>query len=201
MLANGKKKLILRYLLTPQEFITNEEGTKLQGMAFSQNKLEGAMNEQRAVGDESLGPVNIDADIVIKSIGYKSLPVTGVPFDHRKSIIPHDFGCVADPEKGNEIIPGLYVAGWAKRGPVGIIDATLRDTKETFGVLKHHLESAMLSEKTTSLDEIAQILPEAHVTFKNWLKVDQEEVQKGAELNKVREKILDRSEMIDKAIK
>jgi len=48
---------------------------------------------------------------------------------------------VVDPERGNETIPGIYVAGWAKRGPVGIIDATLRDTKQTFGVLKHHLET------------------------------------------------------------
>ena len=77
----------------------------------------------------------------MKSIGYQSTPIIGLPFDHKKHILPHEHGCVVDPENGNETIPGVYVAGWAKRGPVGIIDATLRDTKQTFGVLKHHLET------------------------------------------------------------
>lgn len=53
----------------------------------------------------------------------------GLPFDHKKSIVPHEHGNVVDPENGNKPIPGVFVAGWAKRGPVGIVDATLRDTK------------------------------------------------------------------------
>ena len=40
-----------------------------------------------------------------------------------------------------KMIVGLYVCGWLKRGPAGIIDATLRDTKETFGLLRHHIET------------------------------------------------------------
>ena len=69
------------------------------------------------------------------------MPMAGVPFDHKKNVIPQNFGCVIDPEDGNKPQIGLYVAGWAKRGPVGIIDATLRDAKETFGIVKHHLET------------------------------------------------------------
>lgn len=88
-----------------------------------------------------MADVKIDADIVIKSIGYKTIKMEGVPFDERKSTVPHEFGCVVDQGKPSV---GLYVAGWAKRGPVGIIDATLRDAKETFGMIRHHLESDQL---------------------------------------------------------
>lgn len=91
-------------------------------------------------------------DVLVKSIGYKSLQMDGVPFDHRRNVIPHEFGCVKNPET-DELDVGLYVAGWIKRGPVGIVDATLRDSMETFRMLKHHMESDMLPERTTSMDE------------------------------------------------
>jgi NADPH-dependent glutamate synthase beta subunit-like oxidoreductase len=53
---------------------------------------------------------------------------------------------------------GLYVAGWAKRGPVGIIDSTLRDTIDTFRMIKHHLDTDQLSKKTTDINEIIKFL-------------------------------------------
>jgi len=99
------------------------------------------MHEQRAIKDEKLDQISIKSDLIIKSIGYQTSPIIGLPFDYKKNILPHEHGCVIDPENENKPIPGVYVAGWAKRGPVGIIDATLRDTKQTFGVLKHHLET------------------------------------------------------------
>ena len=76
----------------------------------------------------------------------------GVPFDARRNVIPHEFGCVIDQESGKHDV-GLYVAGWIKRGPVGIVDATLRDSMETFKMLKHHMENDMLAEKKGSMDD------------------------------------------------
>ena len=139
LLENGNKKLILRYLLAPKEFVVEDGHVK--SMIFSPQKLEGSMNEQKALNDDSLPLVTIKTDAVIKSIGYKTMPISGVPFDHRKNTIPHEFGCVT--KDGSPQI-GLYVCGWAKRGPVGIIDATLRDSKETFGIIKHHIETDQL---------------------------------------------------------
>jgi len=78
--------------------------------------------------------------------------MSGVPFDQKRCVIPHEFGCVKDPDSG-KLELGLYVAGWIKRGPVGIIDATLRDSMETFRMLKHHLETDQLPEKTGSIED------------------------------------------------
>lgn len=197
LLANGKKKLILRFLLSPEEFVV-DSNNRARGLRFANQKLEGSMNEQRAIPDESMPDlVTIESDIIIKSIGYKTLPIAGVPFDSIKHTVPHEFGCVIDPDNNNAPIPGLYVAGWAKRGPVGIIDATLRDSKQTFGIIKHHVEAGQLPEKTTTLEEIAQMLPKAHVPYDRWLDIDKAEVERGVPLNKLREKILERKEMLE----
>ena len=58
------------------------------------------------------------------------MPIKGAPFDERTNTIPHDKGCVK--HENGKLDHGLYVAGWVKRGPVGIIDATLRDASETY---------------------------------------------------------------------
>lgn len=144
--------------------------------------------------------VKIDSQLVIKSIGYASTQMPGVPFNERTKTIPHDFGCVIDPSDNNKHLTGLYVCGWAKRGPVGIIDATLRDTKETFGVLRHHIETDQLVEKNTSVDDVYNILgsnKSQTLSFDEWLKVDAVEKARGETLEKVREKILSTKEMID----
>jgi len=90
----------------------------------------------------------------MKSIGYKTLPIKGVPFNEKTCTIPHDLGKVID-NSGN-VVNGLYVCGWAKRGPVGIIDATLRDSIETFLSIKFHLESNLLQSKSNSAERTIQ---------------------------------------------
>jgi len=100
-----------------------------------------------------------------------------VPFDAKRNIIPHSFGCVKDPET-DQLQVGLYCAGWIKRGPVGIIDATLRDSMETFRMIKHHLEGDLLPEKKTTIDEVTSMLkhsedrPSAElITTNGWYKI------------------------------
>ena len=61
-------------------------------------------------------------------------------------------------DENKKPVPGLYVSGWLKRGPVGIIDSTLRDSIDTFRIIKHHMECDMLPEKTTSVDDAAKVV-------------------------------------------
>ena len=134
----------------------------------------------------------------IKSIGYKSLEMPGVPFDKRKNVIPNQFGCVKDT-KTEKLEVGLYCAGWVKRGPVGIIDATLRDSMETFRMIKHHLEGDLLPEKHTSREEVVEMLGsnlERIVTMDKWVKIRDFEIDAGRVKGKLKEKILDKEEML-----
>ena len=170
-------------------------------------RLEGEARKQRAIEcDENDDPAlrELNCDVLVKSIGYRSLKMTGVPFDNRKNVIPHEFGCVIDPDSG-KLEVGLYVAGWIKRGPVGIVDATLRDSMETFKMLKHHMESDMLEGRSTSIAETKELFKKPSendfrvVEKDNWQKIKDEEISRGEKLGKIKEKIINRTEMFSVA--
>ena len=155
-----------------------------------------------AVSEDEAVLRDYKCDVLVKSIGYKSIEMEGVPFDARRNVIPHEFGCVKDQETG-ELKLGLYVAGWIKRGPVGIVDATLRDSLETFRMLKHHLETDVLPEKTGSIEDTRALFKRAEGATKDfavidkdhWQKIKDAEIGRGKDLGKVKEKIVSRSEM------
>jgi ferredoxin/flavodoxin---NADP+ reductase len=72
----------------------------------------------------------IEAGLVLRSIGYRSVPIEGVPFDHATSTINNIAGQVVHPNTG-EVVPGEYVVGWAKRGPTGLIGNNKPDSAAT----------------------------------------------------------------------
>lgn len=99
-------------------------------------------------------------------------------------------------------LPGLYVSGWLKRGPVGIIDSTLRDSIDTFRIIKFHMESDMLPEKTTSIEDAEKViaqktLKDPCVNYTDWLEIDEVERKRGQEVGKTREKILKKEQMLE----
>jgi ferredoxin--NADP+ reductase len=73
-------------------------------------------------------------DLVLRSIGYRSEPVAGLPFDDHRHTVPHDRGRVIDPETG-EPVPAAYVVGWVKRGPRGGIGSNRADAAETVAAI------------------------------------------------------------------
>jgi ferredoxin--NADP+ reductase len=80
------------------------------------------------------------ADLVVRSVGYRGLPLDGVPFDGRRNVIPNVDGRVVSD--GGAPVPGLYVAGWIKRGPTGIIGTNKKDAAATVASLLADLEGA-----------------------------------------------------------
>ena len=137
-------KLFLRYFLSPEKVLSPNK------VEFKHTSLEGEPYHQKCVISSPERAITVKSDLFLKSVGYKTIPMPGVPYDNKKFTIPNDKGSVID--KDGNIIKGLYVAGWAKRGPNGIIDATLRDSLETFRMIKTHLESNILDSKTSSAD-------------------------------------------------
>lgn len=137
---------------------------------------------------------------MIKSIGYKSIPMPGIPFDHKRNVVPQAHGCILNEETGEQM-PGLYVAGWAKRGPNGIIDATLRDSMDTFKFIKHHLDADMLPAASHTVEDVYTMLNESNsnekiVNLDNWKLIKQHEIEAGKKLGKLKEKILSKNEML-----
>jgi ferredoxin--NADP+ reductase len=71
----------------------------------------------------------LDAQLVLRSVGYQSVPLEGVPFDERTRTVPSADGRVLDA--AGVPLPGEYVAGWLKRGPTGVIGTNKADGAQT----------------------------------------------------------------------
>ena len=71
----------------------------------------------------------LDAQLILRSVGYQSVPLPGVPFDQRSCVVPNALGRVLGPD--GAALPGEYVAGWLKRGPTGVIGTNKSDAAET----------------------------------------------------------------------
>ncbi len=83
----------------------------------------------------------IASQLVVRSVGYRGLPLAGVPFDGRRNVIPNVDGRVIGA--GDGTVRGLYVAGWIKRGPTGIIGTNKKDAAATVASVLADLEGAV----------------------------------------------------------
>ncbi|KAJ3415999.1 hypothetical protein HDV05_003596 [Chytridiales sp. JEL 0842] len=182
----------MQFKLTPTELLTANK--QLVGLRLAKNILVGTPPAISAKKTEET--VDIPCGILIRSIGYKAVPIDGLPFDETSGVVPNDDGRVLDGDAsttsiGNQM-PGLYVAGWLKRGPVGVIAATMYDAFETADSLLADIQTAPQSSKP-GFDHINDLLRARcvrSVDFKDWKKIDEEEVRRGDALGKPREKIL-----------
>src|SRR5581483_1071873 len=100
---SSRPRVRLAYQLTPVQVLGRQRAT---GVEFS---LTGT--EQRC---------QLDAGLVLTSIGYRGKHIRDLPFDAAAAVVPNEGGRVVDPEFGQPV-PGAYVAGWIKRGPTGFI--------------------------------------------------------------------------------
>eukprot|EP00897_Mesotaenium_endlicherianum_P002229 jgi/Mesen1/2033/ME000148S01135 len=169
---------------------------------------------QQAVG---VGEIeDLPAGLVLRSIGYKSLPVPGLPFDSRRGVVPNESGRVVTPrsEDGGAaaaaaaaVKRGLYVVGWLKRGPTGIIGTNLIDAEDTVASIAEDVERDLLPPPGSSPAHGARglqlLLDDKNVpavSFQDWLKVDAEEVRRGVLNGKPREKITSGEDMLRVAL-
>ena len=126
---------------------------------------------------------------VYRAIGYASSEVPGAPFDHGLRRIPHAEGRVFDDV--GEPLPGLYVSGWIKRGPVGLIGSTKSDSLQTVGSLIADHESGRLCGSAGE-DPLSTLLASTGVDYGDWggwLRIDTSERDAGAGRGRERVKI------------
>lgn len=131
--------------------------------------------------------MELPCDLVFRSIGYRGIPMPDVPFDEKKGIIPNKAGRVLD---NGAIVPGLYAAGWIKRGPSGIIGTNKPDSHETADQL---LADGGLLEPCAirNPEAIVALLQEKglrYVTLADWHDIDAAEQARGAVVGKPRER-------------
>ncbi|MFJ2371092.1 FAD-dependent oxidoreductase [Microbacterium sp. NPDC087665] len=142
----------------------------------------------RMVGTGEL--LRYDVGAVYRAVGYRSSPVSGMPFDAGTGVVPHAEGRVLDAQR--QPIPRLYATGWIKRGPVGLIGSTKADAAQTVRHLIDDLAAA--DPMPRDGDPTAHLV--AAVDIEGWRRIDAAERHAGAERGRERTKLVDRAEML-----
>jgi ferredoxin--NADP+ reductase len=142
----------------------------------------------------------LPAQLVVRSVGYRGVALPGVPFDDRRYVVPNIDGRVLD---GDAVAPGLYVAGWIKRGPSGIIGTNKKDASATVASLLADAAAGTLPQAAEP-DQAGwdALLTERGVTVidhAGWRAVDAAERALGESRGRVRTTIHDRADLVDAA--
>lgn len=189
------RRIVLMFRTSP---IRIEGDGRVEQLVVGSNRLEAGPRGVQAVatGEEQTLPVGL----VFRSVGYRALPVAGLPFDARRAVIPNDRGRMLATE-GGPPVPGFYVAGWIKRGPSGVIGTNKPDAVETVTCLLEDADLGVLPDAVEpSPDAIGELLHSRGlepVTWRDWQALDTHETQAGAPRNAPREKVTDVGAMLD----
>jgi ferredoxin--NADP+ reductase len=188
-----RRRVFLRFLLSPVEL--RGDG-RVEQVVLERNRLEGPPFQQAARGTGERVPQ--PCGLLFRSIGYKGVAIPGVPFDPGRGVFPTREGRIVDA--AGVPIPGLYAAGWIKRGPTGIIGTNRADGVATVNALLADFggDGADLAPKPG-----AEGLPSLNggrgprvVSYADWLVIDRAEVARGAPKGKPREKFTSTAEML-----
>ena len=197
--AGKRKRVVLRFLRSPVRILGED---RVEGVELVRNELhrggDGSLRAQSTEEHETL-----EAGLVFRSIGYRGVPIEGVPFDEWRGTVPNEGGRVLDPHEQTSVA-GEYVVGWIKRGPSGVIGTNKRDAQETVNNLIEDLHEGRLPEPTgdPSAEAIEALLAERkpeHVTYRGWELIDAVEVDAGEPLGRPRVKLTKVDEMLDAA--
>jgi ferredoxin--NADP+ reductase len=151
--AGRPRRLDVRFWLRPVEILGSGrvEALKLERTALADGRVVGT-------GEFETIPVGM----VLRSVGYRSVPLPGVPFDEASATVPNEAGRVAE---------GQYVSGWLKRGPTGVIGTNKSDAAETVRTLLADLEGRE-RVRGAGLEELLADRGVRPVTYQEWLAIE-----------------------------
>jgi ferredoxin--NADP+ reductase len=190
----GSKRVVLRFLASPVKILG--EGGRVTGIVVEQNAL--VKDERGRIAARGTGRLEtIPVGLVFRSVGYRGVPIPGVPFDASAGIVPNVEGRV---QKDGATWPNVYVSGWIKRGPSGVIGTNKSDAAATVQRMVEDIAGRTETEpNATSRDAIDALLRERSVrivTWADWKKLDAVERARGSEVGKVREKLTTTAEAL-----
>ena len=191
-----RRRIVLRFLVSPLALLGEE---RVEGIRICRNELRDGGTGLRACSTETIE--ELGCGIVFRSIGYRGIPLEGLPFDEGRGTIPHDGGRILDEQGGP--LRGDYVVGWIKRGPTGIIGTNKRDAQETVDTVFEDLDAGLLNEPADpSRDALEELLAQRapdHVTYTGWEAIDNVEKAAGEPHGRPRVKLTTTDELLGAA--
>jgi ferredoxin/flavodoxin---NADP+ reductase len=193
--AGARRRIELRFLCSPVEI---RGSGRVEAIDVRRNEIvraEDGSLRARAV-DEDVE--QIECGLVLRSVGYRAVPLPDVPFDERHWVLPNGRGRVLTP--GGEPLAGVYAVGWIKRGPTGILGTNKRDAEETVSCLVEDLRAGALPQPPNpAREEIDALLAERKpdlVDVQGWRAIDAHELERGRGEQRPRVKLASRDELL-----
>ena len=191
------KRIVMKFRRSPVEI---QGDGRVERIVLARNEL--YRDESGAVRARDTGErETVECGLVLRSIGYRGVGVEGLPFDERHGTVANERGRVVDPDSGRPL-PGLYVVGWIKRGPSGVIGTNKKDAQETIDNLFADREADRLPAPSGDAAPIEELLADRvpdYVEWEGWELIDAAEQERGKPLGRPRVKFVSLAEMLDAA--
>jgi len=193
--SGARRRIDLRFLTSPIEI---RGSGKVEAIDVGRNEVvrgDDGMLRARALND---GVETIECGLILRSVGYRAVPLPDVPFDERSFVLPNERGRVLTPD--GDPLPGVYAVGWIKRGPTGILGTNKRDSAETVSSLVEDLRAGALPHPPEpTRDQVDKLLAERRpdlVTAEGWRAIDAQELERGQREGRPRVKLASRDELL-----
>jgi ferredoxin--NADP+ reductase len=176
-----RRTIRLRFWRRPARILGTD---RVEGLLLERTRLD---EDGRVVGTGEVETLPVQ--LILRAVGYRSLPLPGLPFDTDRGTVPHVAGRVVDPT--GRPLPGEYVAGWLKRGPTGVIGTNKADAAETVATLLGDLTAPGVDrvQPCRPLEELLRERGAPPAGYERWLAIDAAEAQEGAPASRKRVKI------------
>ncbi len=191
------RRLVMRFLVSPVEL--RDDGTgAVGGMRLVRNRLYATATgtlQPKATGEFE----DLRVGLVFRSVGYRGVPLPGVPFNDDWGVILNDKGRVLDPQTKHPLV-GQYTAGWIKRGPTGVIGTNKPDAAETVaGMVEDLARDIHLRPAAPSPAAVERLIAERqpqYLSYQDWQRLDEIETRRGKETGKPRLKFTRMKDML-----
>ncbi|GAB7029641.1 FAD-dependent oxidoreductase [Streptomyces sp. NPDC021749] len=184
-----RRRIHLRFFLRPVEILGDAGGVR--AVRFERTAPDGRGGVTGTGRFEE-----IEGQLVLRSVGYRGTPQPGLPFDEATGTVPHSAGRVL---RDGVPLPGVYVAGWIKRGPTGVIGTNRPCAKETAQSLL--ADAAGLAGRASAGDPVAALARAGQqpVLWPGWLAIEAAEAEWGRGLGRGTVKLPDWSGLLEAA--
>jgi ferredoxin--NADP+ reductase len=186
------KRIVFRFLASPAEVVGSGHAEGLRIVSNSLDEAGGLM-----AGDPSDGTELIETALILRSIGYHGSAIDGLPYDATKGVTPNDHGRVVDDD--GQPLDGVYVTGWIKRGPRGVIGTNRSCAEETVARLLDDYAEGRLTRDVADREALVRLLAErgsSPIAWSGWRAIDAAERRRGTAESRPRIKFVEIAEMV-----
>ncbi|MDX1583999.1 MAG: NADP oxidoreductase, partial [Thermoanaerobaculia bacterium] len=186
---DSKRHVRILFLASPVRILGADD--KVMGLEVERNRL--VAKEDGRISPQGTGEIEVlPVTMVIRAVGYRSNPLSDLPFDDRNAVIPNDRGRVLGDGYESD-----YVVGWIKRGPTGLIGTNKGDANETVASMLEDADK-LEAEKSGDVQELLRERGVRFVSYEEWARLDEHEIEAGRPHGRPRVKLSRVEEMLER---